>query len=225
VLTRKRIGTPIVQFDFYISAGPFDEHDVRHINPTRMRIGYARVSTDDQNLDLQLAALKKADCDDIFADQGVSGATFSRPGLEQTIAALSKGDTLVVWRLDRLGRSLTKLVELVDALGVRGIQFVSLTECIDTTSPGGTFLFHIMAALAQFERSLIGERTRAGMLAAKARGQHVGRRRAMTQNECIEAKQLLALHSSHTVAKQFDVHPRTLLRSLRRYGLETQRTA
>ena len=97
-----------------------------------MRIGYARVSTDDQNLDLQLAALKKADCDDIFTDQGVSGARFSRPGLEQTMGALSKGDTLVVWRLDRLGRSLTKLVELVDALGARGVQFVSLTECIDT---------------------------------------------------------------------------------------------
>ena len=189
-----------------------------------MRIGYARVSTDDQNLDLQLAALKKADCDDIFTDQGVSGARFSRPGLEQTMAALSKGDTLVVWRLDRLGRSLTKLVELVDALGARGIQFVSLTECIDTTSPGGTFLFHIMAALAQFERSLIGERTRAGMLAAKARGQHVGRRRAMTQTECVEAQQLLALHSSQAVAQRFAVHPRTLLRSLRRYGIEMQQT-
>ncbi|TCG09273.1 DNA resolvase [Paraburkholderia steynii] len=189
-----------------------------------MRIGYARVSTDDQNLDLQLAALKKADCDDIFTDQGVSGARFSRPGLEQAMAALSKGDTLVVWRLDRLGRSLTKLVELVDALGARGVQFVSLTECIDTTSPGGTFLFHIMAALAQFERSLIGERTRAGMVAAKARGQHVGRRRAMTQSECDEAQQLLALQSSQAVAQRFDVHPRTLLRSLRRYGIETQRT-
>ncbi|MFP3554923.1 recombinase family protein [Paraburkholderia sp. SIMBA_049] len=189
-----------------------------------MRIGYARVSTDDQNLDLQLAALMKADCDDIFTDQGVSGARFSRPGLERTMAALSKGDTLVVWRLDRLGRSLTKLVELVDALGARGVQFVSLTECIDTTSPGGTFLFHIMAALAQFERSLIGERTRAGMVAAKARGQHVGRRRAMTQSECVEAQQLLALQSSQAVAQRFDVHPRTLLRSLRRYGIETQRT-
>ncbi len=184
-----------------------------------MRIGYARVSTDDQNLDLQLAALRNAGCDDIFTDQGVSGASFSRPGLEQAMAALSKGDTLVVWRLDRLGRSLTKLVELVDHLGVSGIQFASLTECIDTTSPGGTLLFHIMAALAQFERSLIGERTRAGMLAAKARGQHVGRRRAMTQSDCVEAQRLLALHSSHIVAQQFDVHPRTLLRSLRRYGL------
>ncbi|SEJ91446.1 recombinase family protein [Paraburkholderia diazotrophica] len=190
-----------------------------------MRIGYARVSTDDQNLDLQLAALKKAECDNIFTDQGVSGAKFARPGLEQTMAALSKGDTLVVWRLDRLGRSLTKLVELVDQLGENGVQFVSLTECIDTTSSGGTLLFHIMAALAQFERSLIGERTRAGMLAAKARGQHVGRRRAMTQSECVEAQRLLELHSSHTVAEQFDVHPRTLLRSLRRYGLEAQQLA
>ncbi|MFM0375796.1 recombinase family protein [Paraburkholderia strydomiana] len=188
-----------------------------------MRIGYARVSTDDQHLDLQLAALKNAGCDDIFTDKGISGARFSRPGLEQAMTTLSKGDTLIVWRLDRLGRSLTKLVELVDELGARGIQFVSLTECIDTTSPGGTLLFHIMAALAQFERSLIGERTRAGMLAAKARGKHVGRRRAMTQSECIEAQRQLSLHTSDVVAQQFEVHPRTLLRSLRRYGLQAQR--
>jgi DNA invertase Pin-like site-specific DNA recombinase len=190
-----------------------------------MRIGYARVSTDDQNLDLQLAALKAAACDDIFTDQGISGARFSRPGLGQAMTALTQGDTLVVWRLDRLGRSLTKLVELVDELGVRGVQFASLTECIDTTSPGGTLLFHIMAALAQFERSLIGERTRAGMLAAKARGQHVGRRRAMSQTECVEAQQLLTLHPSNIVAQRFEVHPRTLLRSLRRYGLEAHRLA
>ena len=184
-----------------------------------MRIGYARVSTDDQNVDLQLAALKNAACDSIFTDQGVSGARFSRPGLEQALAALSRGDTLIVWRLDRLGRSLTKLVELVDALGTEGIQFVSLTECIDTTSPGGMFLFHIMAALAQFERSIIGERTRAGMLAAKARGQHLGRRLAMTQKECAEAHQLLSMFSTGVVAERFRVHPRTLVRSLRRYGL------
>lgn len=220
---RDCIRTLFVHIDFYSSVRPFDEHRVRHTTPTRMRIGYARVSTDDQHLDLQLAALKNAGCDNVFTDQGISGARFSRPGLEQAMTKLSKGDTLIVWRLDRLGRSLTKLVELVDELGARGIQFVSLTECIDTTSPGGTLLFHIMAALAQFERSLIGERTRAGMLAAKARGKHVGRRRAMTQSECIEAQRLLSLHTSDVVAQQFEVHPRTLLRSLRRYGLEAQR--
>jgi DNA invertase Pin-like site-specific DNA recombinase len=185
-----------------------------------MRIGYARVSTDDQNLDLQVAALEAARCDNIFTDQGMSGARFSRPGLESALTALSKGDALVVWRLDRLGRSLHKLVELVDQLGEQGIQFVSLTECIDTTSSGGTLLFHIMAALAQFERSLIGERTRAGMIAAKARGKHIGRRRAMSDEECFVAHQLLSSHCTAFVAQQFNIHPRTLLRSLRRHGLE-----
>ncbi|QCP51601.1 recombinase family protein [Trinickia violacea] len=187
-----------------------------------MRIGYARVSTDDQNLDLQLAALKAAGCDHVFTDQGISGAKFCRPGLERAMAALSQGDTLVVWRLDRLGRSLSKLIELVDDLGAKCIQFASLTESIDTTSPGGTLLFHIMAALAQFERSLIGERTRAGMLAAKARGQHVGRRRSMSESECLEARRLLTDHSTDVVAQHFEVHPRTLLRSVRRYALDAQ---
>lgn len=187
-----------------------------------MRIGYARVSTDDQSVDLQLAALRNAHCHEIFTDQGVSGARFSRPGLEMSLATLSKGDTLVVWRLDRLGRSLAKLVELVDSLGAQGIQFVSLSESIDTSSPGGTLIFHIMAALAQFERALIGERTRAGMLAAKARGTHVGRRSALTQSECVEAMRLLGSLSADAVARQFEVHPRTLLRNLRRYGLDTR---
>lgn len=185
-----------------------------------MKVGYARVSTDDQNLDLQLEALRATGCTRIFTDHGVSGSTFSRPGLDDTLRALKAGDTLVVWRLDRLGRSIQKLIELVDMLGKQGIQFVSLTECIDTTSAGGTLLFHIMAALAQFERSLVGERTRAGMLAAKARGQHVGRRHAMTHAECLHARQLLVLHSTAFVAQQFNIHPKTLLRSLRRHGLQ-----
>ncbi|SMG09044.1 recombinase family protein [Paraburkholderia susongensis] len=188
-----------------------------------MKIGYARVSTDDQNLDLQLEALKVAGCGQIFTDHGVSGSTFSRPGLDDVLRTLKAGDTLVVWRLDRLGRSIQKLIELVEMLGKREIQFVSITECIDTTSAGGTLLFHIMAALAQFERSLIGERTRAGMLAAKARGKHVGRRRAMTEAECVRAHQLLAAQSTMVVAQQFDIHPKTLLRSLRRHGLVVEK--
>jgi DNA invertase Pin-like site-specific DNA recombinase len=130
-----------------------------------------------------------------------------------------------VRRLDRLGRSLTKLVELVDEFGVKGVQFASLTECIDMASPGVTLLFHIMAALAQFEPSLIGERARAGMLAAKARGQHVGRRRTMSQTGCVEAQKVLTLHSSDIVAQRFGVHPRTLQPSLRRYGLKGHRQA
>ncbi|WP_144157892.1 recombinase family protein [Paraburkholderia sp. BCC1885] len=181
-----------------------------------MRIGYARVSTDDQNLDLQVAALEATHCDDIFTDQGISGARFSRPGLENALTILSKGDTLVVWRLDRLGRSLHKLVELVEQLGERGIQFVSLTECIDTTSSGGTLLFHIMAALAQFERSLISERTRAGMAAARKRGKPMGRRRALSPEQCCEARILLEGERLNVVAAKLNVHPVTLRRSLGR---------
>lgn len=190
-----------------------------------MKIGYARVSTDDQNLDLQLEALKAAGCAQVFTDHGVSGSTFSRPGLDEILRTLTAGDTLVVWRLDRLGRSIQKLIELVETLGKEEIQFVSITECIDTTSAGGTLLFHIMAALAQFERSLIGERTRAGMRAAKARGKHIGRRHAMTKAECVHAHQLLSAHSTLVVAQQFDIHPKTLIRSLHRHGLSVDKHA
>lgn len=190
-----------------------------------MKIGYARVSTEDQNLDLQLGALRASGCKKIFTDHGISGITFSRPGLDEALRALSAGDTLVVWRLDRLGRSIQKLIELVDMLGKSEIQFISLTECIDTTSAGGTLLFHIMAALAQFERSLIAERTRAGMLAAKARGEHVGRRRSMTKAECVDAHQLLRTHSTLYVAQQFHIHPKTLRRNLRHHGLDVRKAS
>ena len=140
-------------------------------------IGYARVSTDDQNLSLQTRALDAAGCTRIFTDKGISGARGSRPGLNAALLALEKGDTLVVWRLDRLGRSLIHLVRLLDELGKKGIHFHSLTENLDTNSAGGRLIFHIMAALAEYERSLISERTKAGMQAAKARGVHVGRPR------------------------------------------------
>jgi DNA invertase Pin-like site-specific DNA recombinase len=140
-----------------------------------LKIGYARVSTDVQRMDLQMDALKQAGCDQIFADQGISGASTERPGLQQAMDMLQKGDTLVVWRLDRLGRSLVNLVEYVSNLGKQDVEFRSLTESIDTSSSGGKLLFHMIAALAEFERSLISERTKAGMAAAKLRGKHVGR--------------------------------------------------
>jgi len=181
-----------------------------------MKIGYARVSTDEQSVDLQIAALEAVRCDCIFKDEGISGTRFSRPGLDSALKTLKKGDTLVVWRLDRLGRSLSRLVELVDELGRQGVQFASLTESIDTSSSGGTLLFHIMAALAQFERTLIGERTRAGMHAARARGKHVGRKRTLTEEQCVEALQLLCSNPTAHVAERFNIHPRTLQRSLRR---------
>lgn len=142
---------------------------------TPIKIGYARVSTDEQRIDLQRNALEQAGCEKIFFDQGISGSKAERAGLLEAINALQSGDMLVVWRLDRLGRSLINLVELVNNLGKRGIEFRSLTESIDTGSSGGRLVFHLMAALAEFERSLISERTRAGMEAARRNGKHVGR--------------------------------------------------
>jgi DNA invertase Pin-like site-specific DNA recombinase len=139
-----------------------------------MQIGYARVSTDDQTLDLQLDALSKAGCDRIFRDT-VSGAKAERPGLRAALDHLRVGDTLVVWRLDRLGRSLQHLIETLTALHERGVGFRSLTESIDTTTSSGKLIFHIFGALAEFERDLIRERTRAGLLAARARGRTGGR--------------------------------------------------
>ena len=142
-----------------------------------MQIGYARISTDDQTLDLQRDALTTAGCDRLFTDT-ISGATADRPGLSQALAYARSGDTLVVWRLDRLGRSLRHLIETVTDLEQRGVHFRSLTEAIDTTSPGGKLVFHIFGALAEFERDLIRERTRAGLTAARARGRTGGRPRA-----------------------------------------------
>ncbi|TDY16899.1 resolvase-like protein [Paraburkholderia sp. BL6665CI2N2] len=129
------------------------------------------------------------------------------------------GDTLVVWRLDRLGRSLSKLIELLDRLGKKGMHFACLSESIDSTSSTGSFTFHMLAALAEFERRLIGERTRAGMDAARARGKHVGRRHAMTDDQCREAQRLLRCESPALVAERFHIHPRTLLRSIQRAQL------
>src|ERR671938_239242 len=138
-----------------------------------MLIGYARISTDEQTLHLQRDALDKAGCERTFTDT-ISGATAERPGLSQALTFARPGDTLVVWRLDRLGRSLRQLIETVTDLEKRGIGFRSLTESIDTTSPGGRLVFHLFGALAEFERDLIRERTRAGLTAARARGRKGG---------------------------------------------------
>ncbi|KVF72122.1 recombinase family protein [Burkholderia vietnamiensis] len=177
-----------------------------------MRVGYARVSTEEQDLALQIDALNQANCDMLFTDRGVSGATFARPGLTAALESLASGDALVVWRLDRLGRSLRKLVELTDDLAKRGIEFVSLTEAINTSSTGGILVLHVMAALAEFERSLISERTRAGLAAARARGTRLGRRHALDASQQQHALALLETHSYTEVARQLDVHTRTLKR-------------
>jgi DNA invertase Pin-like site-specific DNA recombinase len=147
-----------------------------------MLIGYARVSTTDQTLALQQDALQKADCNKIFTDTA-SGAKTERKGLDEALAYVRSGDTLVVWRLDRLGRSLPHLIATMTALEERGIGFKSLTENIDTTTSGGKLIFHIFGALAEFERNLIRERTTAGLLAARARGRRGGRPKALTARQ------------------------------------------
>jgi|SRR5215210_655798 len=147
-----------------------------------MLIGYARVSTDDQNLDLQCDALEKAGCAQIFTDR-VSGTKAERKGLTEALSHLREGDTLVVWRLDRLGRSLRHLIDTVTDLQERGIGFKSLQESIDTTTSGGKLVFHIFAALAEFESQIIKERTQAGLSAARSRGKSGGRPKALTEKQ------------------------------------------
>src|SRR5579859_1651215 len=158
-----------------------------------MLIGYARVSTNDQTLSLQLDALAASGCDPahIYTDT-LSGATASseRPGLTEALSHLRAGDTLVVWRLDRLGRTLKQLIELINDLNTRGIGFKSLQENIDTTTSGGKLVFHIFGALAEFEREVIRERTRAGLQAARARGRLGGRPKRIT-----DPKKLALLYS------------------------------
>jgi DNA invertase Pin-like site-specific DNA recombinase len=147
-----------------------------------MRIGYARVSTTEQNLDLQRDALKRAGCEKIIEDTA-SGGKVHRSGLDRVREQLRTGDVLAVWRLDRLGRSLKHLIELMAELEGQGIGFQSVTEAIDTTTPGGKLVFHIFGALAEFERNLIRERTRAGLAAARARGKVGGRRRKLGEKQ------------------------------------------
>lgn len=156
-----------------------------------MRIGYARVSTADQNLHLQKDALQAAGCERVFTDM-VSGAREERPGLTAALEACRPGDTLVVWKLDRLGRSLSHLVETVRDLGARGVGFISLQEQLDTTTTGGKLIFHIFAALAEFERDLIREHTNAGLAAVRARGRKGGRPKGVDQK-----KQQAALALKH----------------------------
>ena len=156
-----------------------------------MLIGYARVSTQDQNLELQREALSKAGCKKVFEDK-VSGTRADRPGLAKTLEMLREGDTLVVWKLDRLGRSVKQLVDLVGDLHKHGVQFRSLTDSIDTGTPSGRFFFHVMASLAEMERELTVERTRAGLEVAKQLGRKGGRKPKMTDSKIESAKKLLA---------------------------------
>lgn len=188
-----------------------------------MKIGYARVSTEEQFLDLQLSALKHVGCDLIFSDHGVSGTRKDRKGLNRALSSLARGDTLVVWRLDRLGRSLSQLVILMSSLRDRGIHFASLNESIDTDSPTGMFMFHMIAALAEFERALISERTKAGLAAARLRGSRLGRPRALSVQAVAEAKDLVKTYPETFVAEHFGVHVKTLRSAL--YSPQTEQSA
>lgn len=156
-----------------------------------MLVGYARVSTNDQNLDMQLTSLKEAGCEKIYEDH-LSGTKTNRPGLQLALEVLRKNDTLVVWKLDRLGRTVKGLIDLVNLLHQKEIHFKSITDHVDTSTPSGRFFFHIMASLAQMERELVAERTKAGLAAAKAQGRVGGRKRKMTPSKIESAKKLLA---------------------------------
>jgi DNA invertase Pin-like site-specific DNA recombinase len=157
---------------------------------TPMTLGYARISTSDQDEALQLDALAKAGCARVFTDRA-SGAIEDRPGLAELLDHARPGDVVVVWRLDRLGRSLRHLIDTVRLLEDRGVGFRSLTESIDTSSPGGKLVFHVFAALAEFERDLIRERTRAGLAAARARGRTGGRPTVWTSAKREQARLML----------------------------------
>lgn len=180
-----------------------------------MRVGYARVSTSDQETHLQTDALEVAGCERIFTETA-SGAQRDRPEMTKAVEFLRSGDVLVVWKLDRLARSLRQLIETVDELQERDIGFVSLTEGIDTTSAGGKLVFHIFGALAEFEREMIRERTVAGLKAAQSRGRKLGRPSALTDQQIKMARSMKAAGdlSSVEIAKQLGVSRATLYRAL-----------
>src|SRR6266852_3599340 len=184
-----------------------------------MLLGYARISTHDQTLDLQIDALHNASCEKIYQDTA-SGATTERPGLTQALEHLRPGDTLVVWRLDRLGRTLKQLIELINDFNARGIGFKSLQENIDTTTSGGKLVFHIFGALAEFERDIIRERTNAGLQAARARGRLGGRPKAKTLNAPKKVALAQSLYDNKTntideICKTLNISRATLYRYIK----------
>jgi DNA invertase Pin-like site-specific DNA recombinase len=181
-----------------------------------MLIGYARISTQEQTLNLQQDALTKAGCTKIFTDTA-SGAKTERIGLEEALNYVRKGDTLVVWRLDRLGRSLPHLITTMTDLEEQGIGFKSLTENIDTTTSGGKLIFHIFGALAEFERNLIRERTQAGLTAARARGRIGGRPRTLTPRQILIAQSLYddPKNSIQEICRTLKISKVTLYRSIK----------
>jgi DNA invertase Pin-like site-specific DNA recombinase len=184
-----------------------------------MLVGYARVSTQDQNLDLQIDALKKAGCEKIFTDK-MSGAK-ARPGLDEALTYVRSGDVLVVWKLDRLGRRTVKLIQLIEELKERGIGFKSLSNAIDTTTPEGMFIYRISSSFAELERDLARERTMAGLTAARARGRLGGRPRKLNGKQCELAVKMLK-DPSKTVEEIRELFPQVSLRTLYRRAKEAR---
>jgi DNA invertase Pin-like site-specific DNA recombinase len=180
-----------------------------------MKYGYARVSTDEQSTGLQLEALKHAGCRTIFRDEGLSGATIKRPALIRCLKTLKPGDTLAVWKLDRLGRSLRDLITMLDDLRARNVKFHSLTEAIDTTTPTGRAMWQMIGVLAELEKSLIVERTQAGIREARRRGVKFGRKKKLTPAQVLKARNLVdGGERVEDVAALWNVGRTTLYRAL-----------
>lgn len=188
-----------------------------------LRIGYARVSTLEQNEDLQIDALRSAGCQRIFTDH-TSGAKASRPQLDRMLDMLRRGDTVVVWKLDRLGRSVQNLVDLMDRFQKTGVGFHSLTEQMDTSTSGGVLIFNIFSALAQFERDLIRERTKAGLEAARARGRNGGRPRKLSDKDRAMIRQVYDSRTAtvQEIADRFNVSRSTIYKALEHSKKQSQ---
>lgn len=182
-----------------------------------MKIGYVRVSDEDQTQDLQIDALKAAGCEVIYGDHGVSGAKTTRKGLTDVLNALNEGDTLCVWKIDRLGRSTVHLLLLIDELHKRGVDFISVTQGIDTTTAIGRMVFGQLSVFAEYERSLISECTKAGMAAAKARGVHIGRSSKLMPEQIAYACEAYysGKISIERLANQLSVSPSTIRRAIK----------
>ncbi len=186
------------------------------------KIGYARVSTKDQRLRMQREALESAGCDAIYEDHGISGSKGSRAGLDAMLEALRPDDSVIVFKLDRLGRSVLHLADLLVRFQNEGVHFVSLSEGINTTTPGGKMVFHIFSAVAEFQRDIIVENTNAGLTAARRNGTRLGRRCKLSPDDVAAAHRQLMQEKQDiaAVAALFDVHPRTVMRAFEREGME-----
>ncbi|KWT91742.1 MULTISPECIES: recombinase family protein [unclassified Variovorax] len=183
-----------------------------------MKIGYARVSTEDQSLDAQRAQLRLVGCARVFSEK-LTGRTRNRPALIRALASLKAGDTLVVWKLDRLGRSVKNLVDTLQELEARGVRFCSISDGIDTGTPSGRLMFHLLGAIAEFEASLIAERTRLGMEDARRKGQHLGRPRRLRPHQVRQARRLRYEEnlSPGDIARKLNVGRTTVWRAIRNH--------